>query len=75
MKTTLIVLATAFGLVFALASVSFAQDQRLPSQTGKLEDKSSMSGSGKTSLSLRGTPEVRGGTLDEGSDNGKVIFF
>jgi len=75
MKTALIALAAAFGLVFALASVGFAEDRRPPSVTGKIKNGSHKSGSARTSLSLRGAPEVRGGTLGEGTDNGKVIFF
>ena len=74
MRTGLIALATACGLVFALASAGFAQDQRHPSATGKIKN-GSKHGAGKASLSLRGAPEARGGTFDAGTENGKIIFF
>ena len=75
MKTPLIALVTSLGIVFTLASDGLAQDQRHPSTTGKITGKSLKHGSAKTSLSLRGVPETRGGTLEDDAETRKVIFF
>jgi hypothetical protein len=70
MKTALIALAAAFGLLFAAAEAGLAQD-RAAARSAKIEDKA------KRSLPLRAAPqpapESRGGTLDE--NNGKIVYF
>ena len=72
MKTTLIALATAFGLIFALADAGFTQDRPSASHGGQIK-----SGKVKRSLPLRTAPqtppETRGGTLEENNDG--VIYF
>lgn len=72
MKTALIALATAFGLVFALADTGFAQDRPTTSHGGQIK-----SGKVKRSLPLRTSPqtppETRGGTLEE--NKGSIIYF
>jgi hypothetical protein len=67
MKTTLIALAAALGIVFAMAETGFAQDRPTTSHSGKLKDKA------KRSLPLRTAPETRGGTLEENS--GQIVYF
>jgi hypothetical protein len=71
MKATLIALAAAFGLLFAVAEAGFAQDRAASARSGKIEDKA------KRSLPLRTAPqpapETRGGTLDAGK--GEIIYF
>jgi hypothetical protein len=73
MNTKLIAIAAAFGIVFALASTSFADD-RAPatSRAGTLN-----SGKIKSSTPLRTAPapapEAQGGTLEE--VKGKIIYF
>jgi len=71
MKSGLIALAAALGLLFAVAETGFAQDRAERAHSGKIEDK------GKPSLPLRTAPqpapETKGGTLDEG--NGKIVYF
>ena len=69
MKTTLIALAAAFGLLCAVAETGFAEDRGAPARSGKIKDKV------KRSLPLRTerTPEVRGGTLE--SNKGQIIYF
>jgi hypothetical protein len=71
MKTVLIALAAAFGIVFAVAETGFAQDRPATAHSGKLEDKA------KRSLPLRTAPqpapETRGGTLDE--SKGEIVYF
>jgi len=71
MKSGLIALAAAFGLLFALAETGFAQDRAHVVESGKLQDKV------KRSLPLRTAPqpapETRGGTLDE--NKGAIVFF
>ncbi len=69
MKTTLIALATAFGLLCAVAETGFAEQRGAPARSGKIEDKA------KRSLPLRTerTPEVRGGTLE--TNKGQIIYF
>jgi hypothetical protein len=72
MKTALIALTTAFGLVFALADTGFAQDRPTTSHGGQIK-----SGKVKRSLPLRTSPqtppETRGGMLDEMKDD--VVYF
>ena len=71
MKTGLIALAAAFGILFAVAETGFAQDRSEGIKSGKLQNKV------KRSLPLRTAPqpapETKGGTLDE--NNGKVVYF
>ena len=66
MKTSLIALAAALGIAFALPAAASAQDRHAFTGAGKLD-----SGERKPSTAVRASPEVRGGTLDAG----KVIFF
>ncbi len=69
MKTALIALAAALGLLFAVAETGFAEERGAPTRSGKIEDKA------KRSLPLRTerTPEVRGGTLE--TNKGQIIYF
>lgn len=71
MKTALIALAAAFGILFAVAETGFAQDRPATAHSGKLQDKA------KRSLPMRTAPqpqpETRGGTLDE--NKGDIIYF
>ena len=71
MKTVLIALAAAFGILFAVAETGFAQDRPTTTHSGKLKDKA------KRSLPLRTAPqpapETRGGTLD--GNKGDIIYF
>ena len=66
MKTSLIALAAALGIAFALPAAASAQDRHAFTAAGKLD-----SGKRKPSTAVRESPEVRGGTLDDGT----VIFF
>lgn len=74
MKTALIAIAVAFGLVFAMAETGFAQDRPSASHGGHIK-----SGplKGKRSLPLRTAPqtppETQGGTLEE--NKGNIIYF
>lgn len=69
MKTTLIALTAAFGLLFAIAETGHAEDRGAPAHGGKIKEKV------KRSLPLRAgrTPEVRGGTLE--TKKGEIIYF
>ena len=71
MKTGLIALAAAFGLLFAVAEAGFAQDRAAGAHSGEIKEKV------KRSLPLRTAPqpapETRGGTLD--ADKGEIVFF
>ena len=71
MKASLIALAAAFGLLFAVAEAGFAQDRTASAHSGKIEDKV------KRSLPLRTAPqpapETHGGTLD--ANKGEIIYF
>jgi hypothetical protein len=69
MKSSLIALAAAFGLLCAVAETGFAEQRGAPAHSGKIKDKV------KRSLPLRTerTPEVHGGTLD--TTKGAIIYF
>ena len=66
MKTSLIALAAALGIAFAVPAAAFAQDRHAFTAAGKLD-----SGKLAPSTALRASPEAHGGTLEQG----KVIFF
>jgi hypothetical protein len=72
MNTKSIALAAAFGIVFALASPSVAQDRATSAHAGTLKN-----GKIKRSTPLHTAPaprpEVRGGTLEE--SKGEIIYF
>jgi hypothetical protein len=79
MYTKLIAIAAAFGIVFALASTSFADHRRTATtHSGHLK-----SGKIKRSTTLNTSPaqapEVRGGTIDGSGkpdeSNAKIIYF
>lgn len=69
MRTALIALAAACGLVFATSGTGFAQDRAATARSGKVEDKV------KRSLPRRveRTPDVHGGTLATGKN--PIVYF
>lgn len=77
MKTALIALAVAFGLVFAMAETGFAQDRAAASHGGHIKSGPLKGGQVKRSLPLRTAPqtpsETQGGTLDE--NKGNIVYF
>ena len=77
MNTKLIATAAAFGIVFALASTSVADERRATAHSGQLKSGKIKSGKIKPSMPLRTAPapapETQGGTLEDGKGN--IIYF
>jgi hypothetical protein len=69
---TLIALAAALGLIFAVAEAGFAQERPSTSHGGQIKN-----GKVKRSLPLRTAPqtppETQGGSFDE--NKGAIIYF
>lgn len=64
MKATLIALAAALGIAFAVPAAGFAHDGQAPVAKPK-------PGKAKRPAPLRAAPEAAGGTLDKA----KIIYF
>lgn len=79
MNTKLIAIAAAFGIIFALASTSFAEQRRTATAYSGKPKSGKINRSTALKTAPAPAPEVRGGTLDESGrrdeSNGKIIYF
>ena len=71
MKTAMVALAAASGLLFAAADSGFAQDRGATVRSGKVEDKVKRSLPQRTAP--QPAPDARGGTLD--AEKNPVVNF